>query len=319
MKIFITGASGFVGGRLTAQFSAKHEVWALTRSAQSMATVTAHGAKAVRGDLASVTAADLSGCAAVVHCAALAKPWGTHDEFFTANVTGTKQLLSAAEAAGVQHFIFISTESVLFVGKPLVDADETMPYPAQYNNLYGESKAVAEKAILAANRPGFRTLALRPSWVWGPGDTNALPMIIRSIQEGKFMWMDQGQAQKSTTHVDNLIHAIELALQSDQGGKAYFINDGAKITLKSFITQAVATQGLTVPDKNFPGLIARPLAAIVEGGWKLMGRISKPPMTTLEVGFFLSETTFSIQKAQQELGYNPIVTREAGFKMLANE
>ncbi|MEM7028687.1 MAG: NAD-dependent epimerase/dehydratase family protein [Chloroflexota bacterium] len=318
MRIFVTGASGFVGGRLTKQWAQEYEIWALSRSDASATKVETLGAKAIRGDLKTVVIEDMAGCDAVVHCAAFARPWGAREEFFDSNVMGTKHLLEIAEAAGVKHFIFISTESVLFVGQSLVDVDETTPYPSKYNNHYGESKAVAEKLVLEANKPGFRTIALRASWVWGPGDTNALPMIIDFIEQGKFMWMDHGNAHKSTTHVDNLIYAIGLTLKSDQGGEVYFINDGPKISLKSFITQAVATRGMTVPDKNFPGAIARPLATVIEGSWKFLGRTDKPPMTILEVGFFTAETTFSIAKAQRELGYSPIVERDEGLAQLAN-
>ncbi|PKP67541.1 MAG: 3-beta hydroxysteroid dehydrogenase, partial [Alphaproteobacteria bacterium HGW-Alphaproteobacteria-5] len=96
MRIFITGASGFVGGAAARKLSEAHEVLALSRSEKSDAAINAAGATPVRGDLGSVTAAMLKDVDAVVHCAAKVESWGRMKDFWAINVTGTERLAKAA-------------------------------------------------------------------------------------------------------------------------------------------------------------------------------------------------------------------------------
>src|SRR5262245_60615723 len=103
MRIFVTGASGFIGGHVTERLIvAGHEVVALARSARSKEAVERLGAEAAPGELGAVPVESLGGCDAVVHCAAYAEEWGTREQFWSANVEGTTQLLEAARAAGVK-------------------------------------------------------------------------------------------------------------------------------------------------------------------------------------------------------------------------
>ncbi|MBF6202430.1 NAD-dependent epimerase/dehydratase family protein, partial [Nocardia cyriacigeorgica] len=88
------------------------------------------------------------------------------------NVRATEVLLDAARGHGASRFVFISSPSALMDrdgGDPL-DVDESLPYPRRYLNLYSETKAAAERVVLAADTPGFRTSALPPRAIWGAGD-----------------------------------------------------------------------------------------------------------------------------------------------------
>jgi nucleoside-diphosphate-sugar epimerase len=319
MRVFITGASGFIGGQVTESLTARHEVLALSRSAASAELARSRGARPILGSLGAVDAADLAGVDAVIHCAAFVEEWGTREQFWEANVTGTRQLLEVARRAGVARFIHVSTEAVLFDGHDLVDVDETQPYPQRHRFLYSETKAEAERLVLAANAPGFTTIALRPRFVWGPGDQTVLPAILRMAREGRFAWIDGGGVRTSTTHVANFVHGVSLALERGQGGHAYFIADDGERTLREVLTRLAATQGVTLPGRSLPGKVARALAAVTEGAWRLLRLERQPPLTRFTAAMLSSNVTVRTDKARAELGYAPVITVDEGIAGLSRE
>jgi nucleoside-diphosphate-sugar epimerase len=316
MDIFITGASGFIGGAIAKVLSAIHNVRAMSRSESSDEGLRALGATPVRSELGAVKPEHLAGCEVVIHCAAFVKQWGTREEFWKTNVDGTAQLLQTARQAGVSRFIHVGTEAALFHGQHMRDIDETYPYPASTPFLYPETKAAAEKLVIEANAPGFETISLRPRFVWGPGDQTILPVIKRMVNAGMFMWIDQGRVRTSTTHIDNFVHAVTLALTRGRSGEAYFITDDSTTTVREFLTALLKTQGLTPPNLSIPSPLARVLGRILEGIWKLLRLKSEPPLTHFAAAMASSECTIRIEKARAELGYTPVITRKEGLAEL---
>ena len=160
MKILVTGGSGFLGARLIPKLlDDGHAVFAIARSATSSDTVRSLGATPVQGDLENPEELALPAVDAVVHAAALFRFAGPRAPYFRANVAGTEALLTAAQRAGAATFVYISAGAVVMDGKgtPLRNVDETAPtYPQSFSG-YIASKAQGEAAVLAANRPGFRT------------------------------------------------------------------------------------------------------------------------------------------------------------------
>ena len=317
MRIFVTGGSGFVGGHiLEGAGAAGHEVYAMARSDRSATRVAEFGATPVRTDLARVSAADLAGIDAVVHCAAFVEEWGTRAQFVAGNVDGTRAMLDAARAAGVRRFLHIGTEAALFDGRDLVDIDETRPYPTRQRYLYSETKAEAERLVLAAADDRFITMSIRPRFIWGPRDTSVLPTILRMAHAGSFAWIDGGQRVTSTTHVANVVAAVLAGLERGEGGRAYFIADEGTRTLREFLTALAATQGALLPARSVPGGLARPLAAAVEGVWRLLGVRRPPPMTRFAVAMMSRSVTVRIDRARAELGYDPVISVAEGLAAL---
>jgi nucleoside-diphosphate-sugar epimerase len=313
MKVFVTGGSGFVGGHVIERLARLHEVLAMARSERSAESVRALVATPVRCDLDAVESAHMAGCEAVVHCAAHVEEWGTREQFWKANVDGTARMLDAARGAGVRRFVHIGTEAALFDGRDLVDVDESRAYPARQRYLYSETKAEAERRVLAANAAGFETVSLRPRLVWGPRDTSVLPAVLRMAREGAWTWLDDGRHSTSTAHVANVALAVELALSRGQGGEAYFIADDGTRSLREFIGALAATQGVTLPARSMPGALARPLAAAVEGVWRALGIRRTPPMTAFSVAMMSRAVTVKTDKARVELGYTPSVSVAEGL------
>lgn len=314
--IFLTGASGFVGGAIAKSLSGSHSVRAMSRSSQSDAAIAALGATPIRCELGAVGKEDLAGCDAVIHCAAFVKQWGPREQFWKTNVAGTEQLLRAAREAGVQRFIHIGTEAALFHGQHMRDIDETYPYPKSTPFLYSATKAAAEQRVLAANAPGFATLSIRPRFVWGPGDRTVLPVLVRMVRAKQFRWIDGGRARTSTTHIANLVHGVALALIHGQGGNAYFVTDPGTTTLREFLTALLATQGVIPPDASLSAHGAQWIATTTELIWRLLGIQSDPPLTRFAASMMSHDCTLRYDKAQRELHYTPIITREQGLREL---
>ena len=215
MRIFVTGGSGFLGSRMIRTLVAQeHQVFALARSTSSAERVRTLGATPVTGDLERPEHLSLPEIEAVVHAAAYFRFAGPRSPYFPANVEGTRALLRAAQDAGAATFIYVSAGAVVMDdrGSSIRDADERAPtFPNSFSG-YIASKAQGEAAVLAANKPGFRTIAIRPPAIWGPGDpfSRALPHAIGS---GRFAFIARGDYPFAICHVDNVIEAVQCALE----------------------------------------------------------------------------------------------------------
>ncbi len=318
MRVFVSGGSGFVGGHVIETLAAAgHELVAMARSDRSAATVERYGARASACSLDDVAAKHLEGCEAVVHAAAFVEEWGTRAQFVAGNVEGTRRMLDAARSAGVRRFLHIGTEAAIFAGRDLVDVDETQPYPARQRYLYSETKAEAERLVLAASDASMAALSLRPRFVWGPRDASVLPAILAMHEAGAFAWVDGGRHRTSTTHVLNLAHAVGLALHEGAGGRAYFVLDEGTRSYREFLTPLAATAGASLGDRSVPSWLARPSAALIEGTWRLLGLRRKPPMTRFAIDMMSCTVTLRDERARRELGYRPQVSVEQGLAALA--
>jgi nucleoside-diphosphate-sugar epimerase len=318
-SIFVTGASGFVGGALTRSLIADGgHVRALVRSDVAAAAVEELGAEPVRGDLidpASIRAC-AGGCALAFHAAALPAEWGTRNEFDTANVMGTANVLGACEAAGVKRLVHVGTEAAHFAMEPLVQIDESEPLRPDSPVLYSATKARAEQLVVGAAKPGFETVVLRPRLVWGPGDATVLPGFVEAIESGRFTWVGGGEHLTSTTHIDNAVHGLRLAGEYGRSGEAYFVTDGEPVVFRDFITRLLATRGMTPPDRNLPRAVARAAAIASETMWRALPLPGTPPITRMAYFLTANEVTVDITKARSELGYEPVITVERGLEEL---
>ena len=314
MKVFITGASGFVGGAAARHLAAKgHEIVAMSRSESSDAKIRALGATPMRCDLENVAAEHMQGADAVIHSAAYVEAWGPKDAWHKFNVLGTQRVLDAAKEAGVKRFIHIGTEAAIVHGQHVRGADETYPLAPGSPYPYCATKAQAEMKVRRANAPGFETIVLRPRFIWGPGDTTLLPVIEAMAAAGNWTWIDHGSAVTSTTHIDNLVHAIELALEHGTPGQAYFVLDDGDVSMKEMITGMAASRGLELPDKSIPGWLAGAIGSVSEFAWRTFNLKGEPPLTRHAAMVMSRDCTLKGDKARAEMNYTPVISREAGL------
>ena len=314
MRIFVTGASGFVGGAATrALVGDGHQVRAMSRSDRSDQRIRALGAEPVRCDLETITAADIGDCETVLHCAAYVEAWGPKDAWYRYNVLGTRTMLEQSEAAGVLRFIHIGTEAAICHGQHLHNADEGVPLAPESPYPYCATKAQAERIVRDANREGFTTIVLRPRFIWGPGDTTLLPLIEAMAKSGKWMWINHGRAMTSTTHIANLVHAIELALTEGKGGAAYFILDDGTIRMKEMIGAMAQSRGLRLPETSIPAWLADGLGRTMEAIWRIFHLQSDPPLTAHAAMVMSRDCTLNGNKAWAELHYRPVLSRAEGL------
>jgi nucleoside-diphosphate-sugar epimerase len=317
--VFVTGGSGFIGGRLIERLRAEdHTVRALARSDSAAEKVRARGAEPVAGELSDTAAmrAGADGCEWAFHAAAMLGDWGTREEFERGNVIGTRNALQACASAGVSRFVHVGTEAALLAGKPLVNVDETAPLRPDSPALYSSTKAKAEQLVLGANRDGFETVVVRPRFVWGRGDTTLLPTMVQMVNAGRFAWVGGGQHRTSITHVDNVVEGLVLGATRGQPGNAYFVTDGDPVVFREFVSELLRTQEVEPPTRSLPAWLAGAVATGGEGTWRLLRLGGRPPLTRFAYWVTSQECTIRIDKAREQLGYQPVKSRERGLAEL---
>jgi nucleoside-diphosphate-sugar epimerase len=316
MKIFVTGGSGFLGARAIKRLVADgHEVFALARSEASDGKIRSMGATPVRGDLDRPETLSLPQIDAVVHAAAYFRFAGPRAPYFRTNVAGTAGILKAAERAGAKTFVYLSAGAVIMDngGSPIRNADESAPtFPNSFSG-YIASKARGEAAVLAANKPGFRTVAIRPPAIWGPGDafSRELP---RAINSGQFAFIKRGDYPYATCHVDNVLEAVDCALERGAGGQAYFIADREPTTFRNFVAAIAGANGLSIDKlRSFPYRLSFILGRMMELGAAVRFAKNDPPLSRTMVRMIGREFTTNDAAARRDLGYIGKTSRADGI------
>jgi nucleoside-diphosphate-sugar epimerase len=311
---FVTGGSGFVGGALIERLVREGwDVRALARSERAAEQVRSLGAEPVMGDLDDPR---VDPCDVAFHSAAKVEDWGDPEDFQRVNVLGTQNVIDACRTAGVRRLVHVGTEAALMAGQPLLNVDETAPLRPDSPAPYPWSKAKAEQLVRDANGDDLETVVVRPRFVWGRGDTTLLPAIIEMIERGRFRWIGGGRQLTATAHIDNTVEGLWLGATKAPAGGVYFVTDGEPVVFRDFITDWVGTQGVTIPDKSVPPRVATAAAVASERIWRFLKRDGPPPLTRFTVWVSSQECTIDISRAERELGYRPVKTREEGLAEL---
>lgn len=259
--------------------------------------------------------------AAIINIMEIARP-SVRRFVHDVNVTGTDNILRAAADAGVATFVQTSTFSVV-LDRVLEDKDESVPYATRTNDLYATTKILAEKAVLAADDPqGMRTCAMRPGGLWG-SDTNCIMIrsILEQIAKGNFKALiGDGKATMDNTHVENLVDAHLLAARALRqtpdkvGGEAYFIFDDEHYNALEWFRPLVEGLGEKFPTFRLPGVMMREVARGLEFIHFMGG--PEPTLTRRGIRNMLESSSFRIDKARRDLGYEPRYNRENGIPEL---
>lgn len=322
MKVLVTGGGGFLGRYIVRQLLARgDEVTILGRSRH--ADLEQLGVRSVQADLAD-EAAITEACRAqetVYHVAAMAGIWGPRQHFFRANVLGTRHLLEGCRRHGVEKLIYTSTPSVVFSGGPLRGVDESQPYGRRFLCHYPETKAQAEREVLAANSLELRTVALRPHLIWGVGDNHLIPRVVARARSGRLRRVGEGENLVDIVHVENAARAhLRAAAALDEpgraDGKAYFISQGEPVRLWSWINDLLRRLEVPPVEKKISLAAAYRAGAVLEGIYGLLHLRQEPPMTRFLAIELAKDHYFNISAARRDLGYQPTKSTEEGVAEL---
>jgi len=323
MNILVTGASGFIGSHLCAALAARGDaVRAMYRrkvAPPELASLAGKGVELFNGDLADearVIEAVL-GMDAVIHSAALASDWGPLDLFIEQNYDATVRLLEAAREAGAREFLYFSSAQVHGYGNH-VDTTERGPY-YDLKYPYQVTKMMAEEYVLAQKASAFKTVAIRPCNVYGPGDHTSTYTMLDGVMGGYFGYLGPGEALTCPVYIDDLVAGVLAALDcADAAGQAILLTDGMKVKWKDYARACYEAVGSRKRPKSLP----RPLAYAAAGamtGVALVARSRRRPLLTMYVVEQGSRNFhFSNEKARSLLGFEPKVFFEEGLARTAD-
>lgn len=316
-RYLVTGGGGFVGKALCKELRRQgHDVLSLSRGRYP--DLEAAGVHTKQVDIGSNIASWASlfdGIDGVFHTAAKVDMWGDYQGFYRTNVLGTRNIIEGCKRAGVKCLVFTSSPSVIHTGKDLINADESVPYPRHYHAYYPETKAKAEREVLASDRHGtLRTVALRPHLIWGPNDTNLIPTVVERAKIGRLTRIGSGENLVDLTFIDDCVNAHILAMKALEntpdtvGGKAYFISQGDPVKMWGWIDEVLIAHGLPPVSKAIPTTLAYGLASVMEvvaNTLSLVGVQLKPLLTRFLVSEMSTHHYFNIAAARKDLGYQP--------------
>jgi len=257
----------------------------------------------------------------VFHVGGRAGIWGKYDDYYTANVRGTENVIAACRAQGVGRLVFTSSPSVVFDGRDLENADESAPYAARHGSHYSATKAVAEQMVLAANDMRLRTLALRPHLIWGPGDNHIVPRLVARAKAGRLRQIGDGRNRVDSTYIDNaadahVLAADALATNPNAAGRAYFISNGEPWPVWELINRILAAAGLPPVRRRLSRRTARTIGGTLEFVHTVLRIKAEPRMTRFLADELATSHWFNISAARKELGYEPRISIEEGLKRL---
>ena len=306
MKAFVTGATGFVGAAVAlALRRAGWEVRALVRRPSGQERLRAMGADIVAGDLADGAGLEraLGGCDALFHVAADYRLGARDpDTLYRTNVDGTRNLLTAAAAAGVARVVHTSSVATIGIPADGTPGDERTPVSlGAMIGHYKRSKYLGEQVALEHARRGLAVIVVNPSTPIGPWDVKPTPtgQIVLDAARGRMpAYVDTGL---NIVHVDDVAAGHLAAWEHGRSGERYILG-GENMSLREILAEISLLAGRKPPRIRLPYGVVLPIAYLAEGVARLTGRSGR---VTLEgVRMSRKRMYFSSERAARELGYH---------------
>jgi nucleoside-diphosphate-sugar epimerase len=321
-KVLVTGAGGFLGLAICQRLlAAGIEVVGFARG--HYPKLVELGVDMHQGDISDYDSVKqaMTGCDLVFHVASKAGVWGSKQSYYSPNVDGAVNIVNACKALNIQNLIYTSTPSVTFAGTDENGINETASYASEYLNFYGESKAIAEQQVLAANTAALRTTALRPHLIWGPNDPHLVPRVIERAKAGRLKLVGHQDKLVDTIYVDNaayahILAAVELVGAAKCAGNAYFLSNDQPITMAAMLNKILACADLPPVTKRVPAGVAYAAGVVLETLYGWLNKQQEPIMTRFVARQLSTSHYFDISAAKQDLGYQPLVSIDQGMNKL---
>ena len=277
MKVFVTGATGFIGGEVVRQLRQRgDEVACLVRSPEKGAKLSELGCELVAGDLGDEAAIrkGMEGCDAVIHAAAVYEvgiPPSERLPMREANVGGTERVLGMALELKTPKVVYVSTVGVFGnTGGRIVD--ETYEHPAEsFTSAYEETKWEAHQVAKRLIADGLPCVIVQPGGVYGPGDTSSIGQLLDQFLSGKMPMMPFPELGICLTHVEDIATGILLALDKGTPGEAYVIS-GPATTVREAIGVVADVTGRKAPKRAIPTPLMKAMIPIGPLVGKVMGQ-----------------------------------------------
>lgn len=312
MTALVTGANGFIGGRLVETLAARgDEVRAMVRPGEDCRRLRdLRGVETVEGDLTDPRSLGraVRGVRRVYHVAARTGPWGPEAAYTAVNVDGLGVLVHAAIDAGVDRIVH--TSSITVYGHRLRGiVTEECPHRAE-DNPYSRSKIAGERLIRQlVERHGAPVVVVRPGWVYGPGDRSSFARIVQFVESGSGFVIGTGRNVVPVVYVQDVAQGLVRA--GDAGGevvgRAYNLVDDRRVTQTEYLDAIADELGVPHLSRRLPLHPLYAASRAAEVVWRAAGRraADPPPLTTYGVTLLGGDQRFSIDRARRELGYEP--------------
>lgn len=309
MKILVTGASGFIGGRFTRlALEQGLEVRINGRQAERVEHLVRRGAQFTQGDLLDPDLAKrlCIGVDAVVHCAGASDSWGRHQAFAQTNVEVTENVVEACLKEHVQRLVYLSSAAICFDGRSLLGIKEEQ-VPGRLLGHSARSKWLAERKVLGAAEFGLETIVLRPHRVTGAGDGQQFARLIEMQRKNRLRIIGDGLNKVDFTSVQNLNQALLSALSAGDTAlnQVYNISNGAPIPLWDVVNYVMRQLHLPQVQRYRDFGLAHGSAAVCEAACLLWPGQPRPQLSRIEVQALHEHFTLDINRARHYLGYEP--------------
>jgi nucleoside-diphosphate-sugar epimerase len=322
MRVLVTGTTGMLGrGVALALADRGDRVTVLQRRPAGL------GLPEVLADVADPDAVRtaVAGHDAVVHLAAKVNVVGPEAEYLRVNVEGTRAIIDACLATGVERMVHVSSPSVAHPGKPVVGRDADPADPVSARGPYARTKAMAEQLALGADSAELAVVAIRPHLVWGPGDRQLIARVVDRARRGRLPLIGSGAALIDTTYLTNAVDALVAALDRCRAarGRALVVSNGEPRPVAEMLAAVCRAAGVDVPKRHVPVRLARVGGAAVESLWALGDRVSlagasqdDPPITSFLVEQLSTAHWFDQRITRELLRWRPRVTIDEGLAEL---
>lgn len=303
----MTGGTGFIGSRVIERLRSRgDEVVALVRAPSKATALVDQGVELVEGDLSSADAIKRGSEAAdaVFHIGAVYKvgiPKRERPPMWDANVEGTRRILDAAAAGGVQRIIYVSTGNVFGDTKGQV-VDETYERNLDdgFLSYYDETKYRSHELVKERIAAGAPIVIVQPGVVYGPGDHSEIGNLIDQLRTGKLRMRMFPDAGYNFVFVDDVADGIVLAHDKGRVGEAYLLG-GQVATMDDLYNETARALGKKAPKAAMPVVMAKASAPLGPVIGPIMGF---PPNMRELVKTSDVTITFRDDKARRELGYD---------------